>query len=57
MSLLRDEVRKFQEPLEFIEDLKTFQDPDSPSSFDSVHVSHQALITSSSRQPSRESRM
>ena len=32
MSLLRDQVRKFQERLEFI-DSKIFQDPDSPSSF------------------------
>ena len=31
-----------------------FYDLDSPSSSDSAHVSHQALITSSSRKPSRE---
>ena len=36
---------------------KIFQDPDSPSSFGSAHVSHQALIPSSSKKPSRESRM
>ena len=57
MSLLRDQIRKLQERFEFIEDSKIFQDPDSPSSFGSAHVSHQALITSSSRKPSRESRM
>ena len=57
MSLLRDQVRQLEERLEFIEDLKIFQDPDSPSSFGSAHVSRQALITSSSRKPSRESRM
>ena len=56
MSLLRDQVRKLQERLEFIEVSKIFQDPDSPSSFGSAHVSHQALITRSSRKPSRESR-
>ena len=43
--------------LEFIEDSKIFQDPDSPSSFGSAHVSHQALVTSSLRKSSRESRM
>ena len=57
MSLLRDQIRKLQERLEFIGDSKIFQDPYSPSSFGSVHVSHQALIPSSSRKPSRESRM
>ena len=57
MSLLRDQIRKLQERLEFLEDSKIFQDPDSPSSFGSAHVSHQALLTSSSRKPSRESRM
>ena len=57
MSLLRDQVRKLQERLEFIEDTKIFQDPDSPSSFGSAHVSHQVLITSNSRKPSREFRM
>ena len=30
-----------------------FDDPESPSSYDSAHVPHQALITSSSRKPSR----
>ena len=43
--------------LEFIEDSKIFQDPDSPSSSGSTHVSHQALVPSSSKKPSRESRM
>ena len=57
MSLLRDQVRKLQERLEFIEDSKIFYDPDSPSSFGSAYVPHQALVTSSSRKPSRESRM
>ena len=57
MSLLRDQVRKLQERSEFIEDSKIFQDPDSPSSSGSAHVPHQALITSSSRKPSGESRM
>ena len=56
-SLLRDQIRKLQERLEFIEDSKIFQDPDSSSSFGSAHVSHQALITPSSNKPSRESRM
>ena len=33
VSLLRDQVQKLKERLEFIEDSKIFQDPDSPSSF------------------------
>ena len=53
----RDQIRKLQERLEFIEDSNIFQDPDSPNSFGSAHVWHQALITSSSQKPSRESRM
>ena len=57
VSLLQDQVRRLQERLEFIEDSKIFQDPDSPSSFDSAHVPYQVLITSSSIKPSRESRM
>ena len=57
VSLLRDQVRTLQERLQFIEDSKIFQDPDSPNSYDSAHVPHQALITSSSRKPGRESRM
>ena len=52
-----DQVRKFLERLEFTEDSKIFQDPDSPSSFGNAHVSHQALIPSSCKKPSRESRM
>ena len=44
VSLLRDQVRKLQVRLEFIEDSKIFQDLDSPSSFGSAHVSHQAFI-------------
>ena len=57
VSLLRDQARRLQERLEFIEDSKIFQDPDSPSSFGSACVPHQVLITSSPRKPSRESRM
>ena len=49
VMLLRDQIRKLQDRLEFIEDSKIFQDPDSPSSFGSAHVSHQALVTSSSK--------
>ena len=56
-SLLRDQGRKLQERLEFIEDSNLFQDPDSPSSFGNAHVSHQALVISRSRKPSRENRM
>ena len=56
-SLLRDKIRNLQDRLEFIEDSKIFQDLDSLSSFGSAHVSHQALIPSSSKKPSRESRM
>ena len=51
MSLLRDQVRKLQERLDFIEDSKIIQDPDLRSSFGSAHVSHQAF------EPSRDSRM
>ena len=36
VSLLRDQVLKLQKLLEFIEDSKIFQDPDSPSSFGSA---------------------
>ena len=57
VSSLRDQIRKLQEKMEFIEDSKIFQDPDSPTSFGSAHVPHQALIPSSSKKPSRESRM
>ena len=57
MSLLRDQVRRLQELLKFIEDSKIFQDPDSPSSFGSAHVSHQTCIPSSSRKLCRDSRM
>ena len=56
-SLFRDQIRKLQERLEFIEESEIFQDPDSPSSFGSAHVSHQALIPSSSKKPGHESRM
>ena len=57
LSLLRDQIWKLTERLEFIEDSKISQDPDSPSSFGSAHVSQQALTPSSSKKPSRESRM
>ena len=57
MNLLQNKDRRLQERLEFIEDSKIFQDPDSPSSFGSAHVPHQSLITSSSREPSRKSRI
>ena len=54
VSLLRDQVRRLQERLEYIEDSKIFYNPDSPSSYNSICVPHQALITSRSRKPSRE---
>ena len=57
VSLLRDQIRKLLERLEFTEDSKIFQDLDSPSNFGSAHVSHEAFIPSSSKKPSRESRM
>ena len=57
MSPLRDQVRRLQEPLEYVEDSKIFYDPNSPSSYDSTYVPHQALITSSSRKPGREAGM
>ena len=57
VNLLRDQVRRSQEQLEFIEDSRIFQDPYSLSSSGSAHVPHQAHITSRSRKPSRESRM
>ena len=53
-SRLRDQVRRLPELLVYIEDSKIFYDPDSPSSYDSACVPHQALITSSSRKPSRD---
>ena len=45
----KDQVRRRQEQLECIEGSRTFQDPDSPSSYGSTHISHQARIASSSR--------
>ena len=54
VSLLRDQVRRLQERLEYIEDSKIFNDLDSPSRYDSTYVPHQAPLTSSSRKPSRE---
>ena len=55
VSLLRDQVRKLQEQLEFIKDSKEFHDPDSPSSSGKTHVPHQHRIASSSKiKPSRE---
>ena len=53
-SRLRDQVQRLPELLVYIEDSKIFYDPDSLSSYDSACVSHQALITSSSRKPSRD---
>ena len=41
MNLLRDQVRRLQERLEFIEDSRIFQDPESSSSSGSAHVPHQ----------------
>ena len=57
VNLLRDQVRRLQERLEFIEDSRIFKDPDPPSSSGSAHVSYEAHITSSSRMPSREPSM
>ena len=37
VNLLGDQVRRLQEPLEFIEDSKFFYDPDAPSSYDSAY--------------------
>ena len=54
VSLLRGQVRRLQERSKHIEDSKIWYDLDSPSSYDSTHVPHQALITSSSRKPERE---
>ena len=51
-----EQVRELQERLEFIDHSRIFQDPDSPSSYGSTHISHQARIASSSRKPSREPR-
>ena len=48
-SLLRDQILKLQHRLEFIEDSKIFQDPESPSSSGSARVSHEALFPSSSK--------
>ena len=39
VSSLRNQIRKLQERLEFIEDSRVFQDPDSPSSFGSARDS------------------
>ena len=52
----KDQVRRLQERLECMEYSRTFQDPDSPSSYDSTHISHQARMASSSSKPSREPR-
>ena len=48
MSLLRDQVQRLQERLDFFEHSKILHDPHSPSSYDSIYVLHQALSTSSS---------
>ena len=39
---------------DYQDDSKIFYDPDWPSSHDSAHVPHQALITSNSTEPSRD---
>ena len=57
MCLLRDQARRLPELLVYIEASKIFCDLDSSGSYDSTYVPHQALITSSSRMPSRESGM
>ena len=54
---LRDQVRRLQERVEFIEESRIFQNPDSPSTSGSAYVPHHAHITSSSRKPCREPRM
>ena len=48
VSQLRDQVKRLQEQLEFIEDSKEFHDPDSSSSSSRSHVPHQSRIASSS---------
>ena len=56
VSLLRDQVRRLQEQLDFLKDAKEFHDPDSSSSSGKSHVPHHPLIASSSRRKlSRES--
>ena len=57
VSLLRDQIQKLQDRVEFMEDSKIFQYLYSPSSIGSAQVSHQALIPSICKKPSRESRM
>ena len=57
VSLSRDQIQNLQDQVEFLEDSKVFQDPDSPSSFGSAHVSHQTLIPSSAKNLGRKSRM
>ena len=57
MSLLGNQVRRLPELLVFIEDMKFFYDPDSPSSYDNTYIPRQALITSSSRKLGREIEM
>ena len=52
----QDQVRRLQERQEFIEHSRIFQDPDSPCSYGSTPITHQARIASSSRKPSREAR-
>ena len=58
MSLMRNQnPGNYKNEWNLLKIRKIFQAPDSPSSFGSAHVSHQAIVTSSSRKPSRESRM
>ena len=55
MSLLREiKYEDYKNDWYIMKTQKNFYDPDSPSSFDSIHVPHQALVTSSSRKLSRE---
>ena len=49
VSLLRDQVRRLQEQLDFLKDSKEFNDLDSSRSSGRSHVPHQPLTTLSSR--------
>ena len=56
-ALHGDTTQGCQSTVVSAQDSKIFQDPDSPSSFGSAHVSHQAFIPLSCKKPSRDSRM
>ena len=57
-SLLRDQIRKLQDRLEFIEDSKIFQDHHSPRAVLAVPTFHIKLLCPRvPKKPSRESRM